>query len=117
MSALRIRIAGREYEIACDDGQESHLRRLAETFDQRIQGLGAATGKTNELQLMMLAGLMLTDELADAKHDLEHARYDIQHNSQSFEINKQIELENAVANTICDIASRIEAIAGELEKV
>lgn len=117
MTALRLLIGGREYDLACDDGQETHLKNIARTLDQRVRTLGEALGKPTESQLMILAALMLTDELQDAKKEVEQLRHDIQNSSQSFERNKQIELENAIALTINNIADRIETIAGELERV
>jgi cell division protein ZapA len=117
MPALRITIGGRECQVACDEGQEEHLRGLARLLDERLRGLGAGAGKIAEPQLMMLAALMLTDELEDARRELTRLKSDIHHSSQSFETNKQIEMENAITATIHDIAARVEAIAGELEKV
>lgn len=117
MTALRLLIGGREYDLACDDGQESHLKNIARTLDQRVRTLSEALGKPTESQLMLLAALMLTDELQDAQKEVEQLRHDIQNSSQSFERNKQIELENAIALTINNIADRIETIAGELERV
>ncbi len=117
MTALRLLIGGREYDLACDDGQETHLKNIARTLDQRVRGLSEALGKPTESQLMILAALMLTDELQDTKKEVEQLRHDIQNSSQSFERNKQIELENAIALTINNIADRIETIAGELERV
>jgi cell division protein ZapA len=117
MSALRLLIGGREYDVACDDGQETHLKSIAKNLDARVRTLSEALGKPTEGQLLMLTSLMLTDELQDAKKELEQLRSDIQNSSQSFERNKQIELENAIALTIHNIADRIETIAGELERV
>jgi len=117
MTTLRITIAGHDYDVACDDGQEMHLKALARTLDTRARALSEPFGKPDEAQLLMLTALMLTDELQDATRALEQLRHDIHHSSQSFETNKQIELENAVTSTIHDIASRIEAIAGQLERV
>jgi cell division protein ZapA len=116
MSALRILIGGREYQVACDDGEEGRLKNLAKLLDERVRLLGGGSGKVSDTQAMMLAGLMLTDELEDAKRELTSLRSDIQNSSHSFETNKQIELESAIATTIHDIASRVEAIAGELEQ-
>ncbi len=116
MTALRLLIGGREYDVACDDGQEPHLRNLAKMLDQRVRTLSEALGRPSEGQLLMLASLMLTDELHDAKREVEQLRNDIQNSSQSFERNKQIELENAIALTINNIADRIETIADELKK-
>lgn len=117
MSALRLLIGGREYDVACDDGQEAHVKVLAKALDARVRTLSEAMGKPSEGQLLMLISLMLSDELQDTKKEVEQLRHDIAHSSQSFERNKQIELENAIALTIHNIADRIETIAGELERV
>jgi len=117
MSTLRITIAGHEYEVACDDGQESHLKHLARLLDERVRQLGGAQSKIDHAQLLMLAALTLTDELQDANRETGQLRHDLLNSSQSFEKNKQMELEKVVASTIHDIANRIEAIAGQLERV
>lgn len=117
MTALRLLIGGREYDIACDDGQENHLKGLAKTLDSRVRTLAESMGKPTESQLMMIASLMLMDELQDAKIENDQLRHDIRNSSHSFERNKQIELENAITLTIHNIADRIETIAGELESV
>lgn len=117
MTTVRVMIAGRDYEVACDDGQETYLRGLAKQLDDRAQRLSKSLGKPGEAQLLLLAALTLTDELQDATRELTQCKHDILHSSQSFEMNKQIELETAIAGTINDIASRIESIAHELEKV
>jgi len=117
MTALRILVGGHEYDVACDDGQENHLKSLARQLDGQIRSLGGPQSKGTEAHLLLLAALTLTDDLQDTQRELERCRQDIHYNSQSFEQGKQIELENAVASTIQTIAERIEAIAGELEKV
>lgn len=117
MAELRLLIGGREYDLACDDGQEVHLRNLARSLDHRLRQLSEAVGKTSESQLLVLAALMLTDELQDTTDESTQLRSDIQNSSHSFERNKQIELENAIAQTINNIAERIETIATELEHV
>ena len=115
MSSVKVIIGGRECQVACDDGQEEHLKKLAKLLDERLKGLGSGTGR-NEAQLMMLAALMLTDETEDQKRELSQVRSEVRYTSQSFETNKQIEMEGAIAATIHDIAARVEAIASELEK-
>lgn len=116
MATVRVLIGGRDYEVACDNGQEGHLRHLAHELDQRVRGIGNAMGRPADPQLLMLAALMLTDELEESKREATQLRYDIQNSSHSFEQNKQIELENAIAATIHDIASRIESIADQLDR-
>ena len=47
MAQVDVVINNRPYRIACDDGQEQHLSRLAEYVDQRVQELVA--GAVREL--------------------------------------------------------------------
>lgn len=116
MTAVRVMIAGRDYDLACDDGQEVHLKQLARLLDARMRGISDATGgKAGEAQLLMFAALMLTDELQDATRERDHLRADIHDASRSFEQNKQMEIEKAIVSTIHTIADRIESIAASLE--
>ena len=36
MAEVKLTINGRSYTVACDDGQEAHLRHLAGHIDQRV---------------------------------------------------------------------------------
>ncbi len=36
MSQVNATIAGRQFRLACEDGQEEHLQALARDIDQRI---------------------------------------------------------------------------------
>jgi cell division protein ZapA len=115
MSALNININGREYRIACDDGQEMHLRRVASDLDVRIRELGRAMGpSTPDSLLLVIASLMLTDELHDTRRALERLKSDIDLTTQSVTQSKQEEMETTLSATIHEIAERIEHIAGQL---
>ena len=45
MAKVSVTINKRKYEIACDDGQEAHLVRLAQYVDRRVDELVAAVGQ------------------------------------------------------------------------
>ncbi len=36
MAQVAVEINGRKYQIACDDGQEAHLKRLGDYIDNRV---------------------------------------------------------------------------------
>ena len=61
MSHVSVTIHGRQYRMACEDGQEDHLVRLAKDLDQRIEQLKASFGAigetslTSESEITMLA--------------------------------------------------------------
>ena len=66
MALVTVTINGRDYEIACDDGQEAHLSRLGTYVDKRIGELVAAVGQVGGARLLVMASLLLADELSDA---------------------------------------------------
>jgi cell division protein ZapA len=69
MAQVTIRINGYAYTVGCEDGQESHLEQMAAEIEQRINGIKSIGGQSGEARLLMLAALLLADEL----HDLRSA--------------------------------------------
>ncbi|GAB5469469.1 MAG: cell division protein ZapA [Rhodospirillales bacterium] len=70
MARVEISIRGRRHDLICDDGQEEHLRQLAARLDQRVMGLAERFGALPETRLLVMAGLMLVDELEAADRRL-----------------------------------------------
>ncbi len=66
MPEISLSINERHYQMTCDDGQEAHLRKLAGHLDERIQGLVGAVGQVGEGRLLVMASLMVADELFEA---------------------------------------------------
>jgi cell division protein ZapA len=64
-----ISINGRLYAVACDDGQEARVRDLASMMDSRVRQLAGPSpvGVAGETHLLVLAGLMLADELSESQ--------------------------------------------------
>ncbi len=112
MAQTTVRINGRSYSIACDDGQEPHLARLAEFIDKRIGQLAAAVGRADDSRLLVMASLMVADELLDARAELQAAR-DGADESPALAI---AAAEDAVARRIERVAERIEGLAAKLEQ-
>ena len=69
MPKVDISINGRLYAVACDDGQENRVRELADMVDSRVKQLTGPgpVGGVGETQILVLAGLMLADELSETK--------------------------------------------------
>jgi len=65
MAHVSVTINGRQYRMACDDGQENHLARLAYELDQRIARLRADFGEIGDMRLTVMAALIVSDELAE----------------------------------------------------
>jgi cell division protein ZapA len=67
MAQLTIRINGYAYAVACEDGQEPHLERMASEIETRINSIKSIGGQSGEARLLMLAALLLADELHDTR--------------------------------------------------
>jgi cell division protein ZapA len=65
MAHVSVTINGRQYRMACDDGQEHHLARLAHELDQRIAHLRTTFGEIGDMRLTVMAALILGDELSE----------------------------------------------------
>ena len=65
MAQIGVTINGRQYRMACDDGQEQHLTGLAERFDGYIDTLKKSFGEIGDMRLTVMAGIMVTDELVE----------------------------------------------------
>jgi cell division protein ZapA len=67
MAQVTIRINGYTYAVSCEDGQETHLEQMAGEIEQRITSIRAIGGQSGEARLLMLAALLLADELHDTR--------------------------------------------------
>jgi cell division protein ZapA len=64
MSNLTLHIGGRDYTVACAEGEEAHVSSLGALIDEKIQAMGAGH---NEPRQLLFAALLLADELHDAR--------------------------------------------------
>ena len=66
MAQVTVIINGRQFRLACEEGQETHLKHLAGELDRRIGDLRAQFGEIGDTRLTVMAALMVTDEVAES---------------------------------------------------
>jgi cell division protein ZapA len=66
MNHINVTINGRQYRMACEEGQEARLLQLAEDFETRIGSLRGKFGEIGDARLTVMAALTVCDELLDA---------------------------------------------------
>lgn len=72
MAEVNLTIDGKNYGIACDDGQERRVQQLGTYVEQRLRQVsGGASG--NKAQAMVLASIVLADEVFDLNEKLQKA--------------------------------------------
>ncbi len=102
MALVVVKVNGREFPISCEDGQEPRLRRLAAYIDAKIGEFLRTVGQVGEARLILLAALVIADELSDANEALQQSR-------------NRPGGDASTATGIHGIAQRIESIAARLE--
>ena len=69
MSVVILNIADYSYKIACQDGQENHIRELAAFLDSKAKKLlNSVGGYIPESQLLAMVSVLVAQELFNAKH-------------------------------------------------
>jgi cell division protein ZapA len=65
MSQVSVTINGRQYRMACEDGQEDHLMALARELDERVARLRTQFGQIGDSRLIVMAALMMADDVLE----------------------------------------------------
>ena len=107
MPQVSFLINGRPYEVACGDGEEDHLRDLADYVDQTVQKLVAAVGQAGDARLLVMACLTIADDLSEALQKLDEPKSDAAAQDDG--------AEHDAAGTLENYAERLEKIAARLE--
>jgi cell division protein ZapA len=107
MGQVVVTVNGRALPLSCADGEEQRIRRLAQYLDGKVTEFVQTHGQIGEARLILLAALVIADELSDTA--------DIVHNERSRARGTGLEAPAAVVTGIRGIAQRIESIAARLE--
>ena len=107
MGQVNLTVNGHPFAVTCEDGQEGRIRRLGQYIDGKVAEFVGSIGQVGEARLLLLAALVIADELADANEALQLER----NGTRAAEAATA----DAAASGIRGIAQRVEAIAARLE--
>jgi cell division protein ZapA len=107
-------VNGRAYTIACDDGEEEHLKALAGHVDAKAREVLASVGQVGETRMLLMAALLIADEHHDmlAKLETDH-RPAGSGDKQSLRLRAE-QAEGAAADALEHATKRLEDIAARL---
>jgi cell division protein ZapA len=110
MSHVNVTINGRQYRMACEEGQEPRLLRLAETLESRIESLRGKFGEIGDARLTVMAALTVCDELQDANNRIRSLEQELVALSdvRAVAADRAKATQVAVANALHAAADRIE---------
>ena len=110
MNHINVTINGRQYRMACEEGQEVRLLKLGESFESRIQNLRGKFGEIGDARLTVMAALTVCDELLDANNKIRalEEELDALRNVRIAATDRARATQTAVANALNAAADRIE---------
>lgn len=114
MAQVDVTINDQNYRIACEDGQQDHLRRLAGGVDKRIAELVSVMGQIGELRLLVMVSMLMEDEISDLR-DNEAAESSAAESSAADQAGIDAAQEAALVDSIESLAQRIESVAARIE--
>jgi cell division protein ZapA len=118
MAHVNVTINGRQYRMACEDGQEQHLSRLAKNLDERIQELRGKFGQIGDARLIVMAALTIADDLAEMNKRLRQLQDEIAalNDARVVAADRSRATNAAVVAAFNSAAERIENIARRLNQ-
>lgn len=116
MTSVNTTIAGRQFRLACEDGQEEHLQTLANDIDARITGLREKFGEIGDTRLTVMAALTVADELAEALRRLRRLEEEVAglQDARVVAADRAKAASAAVVHAFNSAAERIEGITKKL---
>ena len=110
MPLVNVLVNGRAYTVACDDGEEDHLRELGQYLDKRVRELTSSVGQMGDARLLLMAGLVIADELAEALAKLHERETEIA------SLKSRQNSEDRATEALESASVRLEAIAGRVAR-
>jgi len=108
MGQVTVRVGGYSHPVSCENGQEAHLIALAAEVDRRVHSLKQMGGQFGEARLLLLASLLMADEVHDLRVAVAQARAGL--------LPPEPQPDPVLADQLGRIAARIEGIVQALDQ-
>ena len=121
MPQVTVEVNGRAYRLSCGEGEQEHVMSLSKRIDEYSKSIDVSKSPVNEGRNMLLAALMVADEL----HEKEARLATLEREVETLKANgaggapdeRIAEMELAVAQMLDRAAAQIEAVTDEIEAV
>jgi cell division protein ZapA len=110
MGQVSVTLNGRTYRLECGEGEESHLIALSEYLGSHVESMKHKFGQVGDDRLILMASLMVTDELWEARRQLQEMKVSM------LELRRDRSAADDTAKMVrADLAETISAAADRLE--
>jgi cell division protein ZapA len=116
MAQVSVTINGRQFRMACEDGQEEHLTTLARELDSRIESLRGKFGEIGDTRLTVMAALTIADELGEMSTRLNRLEEELMAVQETHvaTTDRHKAAQAAIAASLTSAAERIESVTKKL---
>ncbi|MEP1611090.1 MAG: cell division protein ZapA [Roseobacter sp.] len=126
MAEIRVSIGGRDFDVACQEGEEHYLQTAAKLLDDEARVLSDQVGRMPEARMLLMAGLMLADKTASVEDRIAEVQAQLDERDSELNALKQSQAEpekvevpvvpQSVTDTLAELAARAESLAVALEE-
>ena len=126
MPEITIRIGGRDFEVACQAGEESYLQSAAKMLDDEAQVLSDQIGRMPESRMLLMAGLLLADKTASVEDRIREVEAQLAERDAEIAALRARPAEPervevaivppSVTEALSDVAIRAELLVNQLER-
>jgi cell division protein ZapA len=118
VAQVNVSINNRQYRMACEDGQEDHLRQLAKELDDRINTLRGQFGEIGDSRLVVMAALMIADDVVETGKKTRRLEQEIAalRDAQGAAAERAQATQTALIAAFTSAAERIEGMAKKLNQ-
>lgn len=126
MPQVEIKVGGRTFEVACQEGEEKFLQAAAVMLDTEAAALSSQIGRMPESRMLLMSGLLLADKTAGLEDKLRGAE------ARARELEEKLLSANSkpapdpevieipiipleVTDTLAELAARAEALADDID--
>ncbi len=127
MPEVKVTIGGREFEVACQAGEEHYLKSAATFLDAEASVLNSQIGRMPEGRMLLMSGLMLADKTAGLEEQMRTLEQKLsaqqtlidELRAQPAPTPKTVEvtvLPPGLTDTLAEMAARAESLAAAVEE-
>ena len=113
MGQVSVTLNGRTYRLECGEGEEAHLIALSEYLGSHVETMKHKIGQVGDDRLILMASLMVTDELWEARRQLQElkgAMAELRRDRSTADESSKL-LRADLADTISAAADRLEQLS------
>jgi cell division protein ZapA len=116
MAQVTITVDGKQYRMACDEGQEEHLMEMGTKFDRYVGYLKGSFGEIGDQRLTIMAAIMVMDELSELQRRVKGMESEIGtlRKTRDDALVKADKNDTALTGALAGLAQRMEILAERL---